>query len=84
MMKIYAYVKSEACLNTEAIPPGSEVYGQPVSKCGDYQPWTLGKRATLAIIGKVTNRSERLNDQTTFGWKFRTAVRVAHLMGWAS
>lgn len=73
---VYAYVTSETCKFVRAFLPGDEYMGGPVSTHGDLEPWTLGKRATLAIVaGDFPNTSTGFH-------RARCAERVADLKGW--
>ena len=73
-MKTYAYITTEACRLMDAVKPGSYIGRDeiPVSKHGDYTPWTAGKRETLALI----------HDQRTPDYQWRAALFVASLLGW--
>ena len=74
--KIYAYFTSETCTRLNVVKPGSFIDnrngGEPVSRHGDYSPWTLGKRATFAVLQEPGG--------PTHHW--RVAYAVARLMGW--
>jgi hypothetical protein len=73
--KIYAYITSATCTAQRAVKPGTEAYGKPVSKCGDYEPWMIGKRVTLDLISQGnSNVSMR---------RWQSARLVAVLLGWA-
>jgi len=71
---VYAYVQNENCGygRTAAELPGAEVDGKPVARHGDYTQWTLGKRATLAIVA----------DPKVIGYRGRAAYAVAELLDW--
>lgn len=72
MSRITAYVTTETCRVRDAVRPGTSVGRDqvPVSRHGDYSPWTYGKHETLALI----------DDGTTY--QSQTAQAVARLMGW--
>jgi hypothetical protein len=69
-MKVYAYVTADHCAVQRAVRPGVEVDGTPISRHGDYQAWTSGKRDTLRLgtAGLTSvSRHARLV-QCLFGW----------------
>ena len=70
---IYAYVTSETCRNRNAVRPGTEIDGRPVSKRGDYIPWPYGKRETLAIATGHGIWSSYMQ---------QSAAAIARLLGW--
>ena len=76
-MKIYAWVKSEACNIRDAVLPGSTVgrNEEPVSLHGDYNPWYYGKRETLAIIAQTATAAN--------SYHRACAWMVAKLRDWA-
>jgi hypothetical protein len=53
--KIYAYVKSETCIDRGAVFPGSHVSRNAtrVSRHCDWKPWSHGKRKTMAIVNHL-------------------------------
>ena len=74
--KIYAYITSATCTTQRAVRCGTETdnMGTRVSRCGDYEPWTLGKRETLDVIAQGnSNVSMR---------RWQSARLVAALLGW--
>ena len=66
---IYCYVTGEQCLIKTAATD-DEIFGKPVSECGDYDAWTLDQDETNAL---VFNSS---------GYRFRAARAVQREMGW--
>ena len=71
-MKVYAYVTADHCAVQRAVRPGVEVDGTPISRHGDYQAWTSGKRDTLRLgtAGLTSvSRHARLV-QCLFGWTY--------------
>lgn len=82
MPKIYAYVKSESCIMIRALLPGEEVNGEPVSKHGDYDRWTYGKRETLAIAAGTHPVVCNLGAGRDL-YMMRAARKVAEARGWA-
>jgi len=73
-MKTYAYVTTECCRIMDAAKPGSFIGRDevPVSKHGDYAPWTMGKRETLRMI----------ESRSMGPFMPRAARAVAELLGW--
>ena len=71
-MKVYGYVSNENCVSMRFAKPGGEIDKKPVARHGDFLPWTLGKRATLAIIA----------DPKESGWRYKAACAVACRLGW--
>jgi len=67
--KIYCYVTSESCLLKTA-NIDDEVFGRPVSECGDYDAWTLDQDETNALVFSGS------------GYRFRAARAVQKEMGW--
>lgn len=71
---IYAYVSSETCVIRRAYLPGTASRsGKPVSRDGDLNAWTHGKRATLDMLwlSGAHNSYQR-----------QAARLVAELRGW--
>ena len=73
---IYAYVTSETCHTTSAEKRGAYIgRGEsPVSKHGDYSPWTRGKRETLAVLDTT--------GAGTAAYNRRAARAVCDLLAW--
>jgi len=67
--QIYCYVTGEQCLLKTA-NIDDEVFGRPVSECGDYDAWTLDQDETNALVFSGS------------GYRFRAARAVQKEMGW--
>ena len=66
---IYCYVTGEQCLLKTAATD-DEIFGKPVSECGDYDAWTLDQEETNALVFSGS------------GYRFRAARAVQKEMGW--
>ena len=66
---IYCYVTGEQCLLKTAATD-DEIFGKPVSQCGDYDAWTLDQDETNALVFSSS------------GYRFRAARAVQKEMGW--
>lgn len=66
---IYCYVTGEQCLLKTAATD-DEIFGEPVSECGDYDAWTLDQDETNALVFSGS------------GYRFRAARAVQREMGW--
>ena len=66
---IYCYVTGEQCLIKTAATD-DEIFGKPVSECGDYDAWTLDQDETNALVFSGS------------GYRFRAARAVQREMGW--
>ena len=66
---IYCYVTGEQCLIKTAATD-DEIFGKPVSECGDYDAWTLDQEETNALVFSGS------------GYRFRAARAVQKEMGW--
>jgi len=67
--QIYCYVTGEQCLLKTA-NIDDEVFGRPVSECGDYDAWTLDQDETNELVFSAS------------GYRFRAARAVQKEMGW--
>ena len=66
---IYCYVTGEQCLIKTAATD-DEIFGKPVSECGDYDAWTLDENETNELVFSSS------------GYRFRAARAVQKEMGW--
>lgn len=66
---IYCYVTGEQCLLKTA-DKDDEIFGRPVSECGDYDAWTLNENETNELVFSSS------------GYRFRAARAVQREMGW--
>ena len=66
---IYCYVTGESCLLKTAATD-DEIFGKPVSQCGDYDAWTLDENETNELVFSSS------------GYRFRAARAVQKEMGW--
>ncbi len=66
---IYCYVTGEQCLLKTA-GVNDEVFGRPVSECGDYEAWKLDQDETNALVFSAS------------GYGRRAARAVQEKMGW--
>lgn len=66
---IYCYVTNESCLLKTAATD-DEIFGRPVSECGDYDAWTLDENETNELVFSSS------------GYRFRAARAVQKEMGW--
>ena len=66
---IYCYVTGESCLLKTAATD-DEIFGKPVSECGDYDAWTLDENETNELVFSSS------------GYRFRAARAVQKEMGW--
>ena len=66
---IYCYVTGEQCLLKTAATD-DEIFGKPVSECGDYDAWTLDENETNELVFSSS------------GYRFRAARAVQEEMGW--
>ena len=66
---IYCYVTGESCLLKTAATD-DEIFGKPVSECGDYDSWTLDENETNELVFSSS------------GYRFRAARAVQKEMGW--
>lgn len=73
---IYAWVKSETSVGRDAVRPSTRVgrNEELVSRHGDWNAWTYGKRETLAIINQTATAAN--------SYQRRCARLVAALLDW--
>jgi hypothetical protein len=82
-MKRYAYVTTQTCTRRDAVLPGTWVGNHPVSRHGDYQPWTRGKRETISIAQGHGNFGSHFNSDVGYrSYMCNTAREVCRLMWW--
>jgi len=67
--QIYCYVTGEQCLLKTA-NINDEIFGRPVSECGDYDAWTLNEDETNDLVFSAS------------GYRFRAARAVQREMAW--
>jgi len=77
--RIYAYVTNQGCLQRLAYRPGEDINWEPVSRNGDLNTWTHGKRETLKIA--AGSESKRVGAGADLYW-IRTAKAVAEMLDW--
>jgi len=66
----YCYVTGEQCPQMKTAEIDDEIFGRPVSECGDYDAWTLNEDETNDLVFSAS------------GYRFRAARAVQREMGW--